>query len=121
MFNIHLATIDIIVVWINIIGILYATYWNARALKEGTFSRNAMAVLVLLGLYLFGQFLLLLTDIGPGQWSGIFRGLAPLAWYWAWAGPAKVWVKSHDGIKNDLANKLESEIVGRLGFKKEED
>lgn len=100
MINDALTGVDIFFLIINMIGIFYATYWNLQVVKEGSFNKPAIAVVVLLGIYFIGYLVLMFSDISPITWSSIFRGVSPLAWLYVWAEPPKSWVKSHFTIKN---------------------
>ena len=117
LFNSHLSNFDSLVVVLNMIGAVYAAFWNFRAAHNGILVKTKFTVGIMAVIYTIAYSYLLFSNVEIAVWSSTLRMFAILAWYFVWAAPPRNSMK----MQYDLGEKLEKEVLKRMGIDDEKD
>ena len=116
LLNSHLSSIDSIIVFLNIIGAVYAAYWNFKASHTGILTKIRFTVGLMATVYALAYGFLLFFFVSGAAWSSTLRLFALLAWYFVWSAPPKKSMK----MQHDLGTQLEKEVLKRMGINDDE-
>lgn len=100
-YNSHFSRLDNLLIWLNLVGAVFAVYINKRASEKGLPTHRPVfaGIACVAAVYVVMFAVFLLVEPPFKNWYSILRGLGVIAWFFVWAAPASCSMKTWKRIQ----------------------
>lgn len=91
LYNVHFSFLDNLLIWLNLVGAIYAVCVNHRAASRGLPTHRPVyaGISFVAAAYVVMFVLFIIVEPPFKHWYSILRGLGVIAWFFVWAAPGR--------------------------------